>query len=463
MATFESADGRPDDDRPDDDRPGNMTGDVPDDLSELFGEPTPGSWGAGDFSVADADRDDDLGSPASDLGSPASDLDDVLTVLDNPELVHARDPGRLLWALATAGAQVRRALAANRPSDTADGLAPRAVLVVTDASASVTGAVLAHLGGGQAAVLDWRASELPRWAGPADALLAASTDGRHPRVAMLLAEADRRGMSVVAVSPDDSPVAAAAGRGTRVPIDPPAHRRAALWTMLTPLLLAARDLGAVTVTDDELVDVADSLDAVAAACRPDTDAFGNAAKQLAIEITESDLLVAGCGELSALAGRWVADSLALMAGIGAVALALPDDVAEAGALLEIPPSGPAASETDDFYRDRAEAPTRRRRLLILPEYGVEEGPGGRLSAGSGLAPRPSDGSELYDLAASRAAGALDDIAAARGIVSSRPELPGRSPLARFAAATAFGDFTAAYAGIGRGVDPGAARAGEMPF
>jgi glucose/mannose-6-phosphate isomerase len=464
MATFESADGRPDGDRPDGDRPddgpGNITGDVPDDLSELFSEPTPGFWRAGNYSLSDAERDDDLGSPASDLGSPASDLDDVLTVLDNPELVHARDPGRLLWALATAGAQVRRAIAANRPNDAADGSAPRAVLVVTDASASVTGAVLAHLGGGQAAVLDWRASELPRWAGPADALLAASTDGRHPRVAMLLAEADRRGLSVVAVSPDDSPVAAAAGRGTRVPIDPPAHRRAALWTMLTPLLLAARDLGAVTVTDDELIDVADSLDAVAAACRPDTDAFGNAAKQLAIEITESDLLVAGCGELSALAGRWMADSLALMAGIGAVALALPDDVAEAGALLEIPPSGPAASDTDDFYRDRSEVPTRRRRLLILPEYGVEES---RSSAGPGLVSWPSDGSELYDLAASRAAGALDDIASARGIVSSRPELPGRSPLARFAAATAFGDFTAAYAGIGRGVDPGAVRAGEMPF
>jgi glucose/mannose-6-phosphate isomerase len=449
MATFE----------PGDDDSGDLSGGVPDDLSELFAERTPDAWVEPDRYAAEAE---------DDLGSPASDLDDVVAVLDNPQLVHARDPGRLLWALATAGAQVRRAVAAGAeyPHSAADGPAPRAVLVVTDASASVTGAVLAHLGGGQAAVLDWRTSELPRWAGPADALLAASTDGRHPRVAMLLAEADRRGMSVVAVSPEDSPVAAAAGRGTRVPIEPPAHRRAALWSILTPLLIAARELGAVTVTDDELIDVADSLDAVAAACRPDTDAFGNAAKQLAVEVSETDLLVAGCGPLSALAGRWLVDSLALMAGIGAVALALPDDVAEAGALLEIPPSGPASATSDDFYRDRAEVPARRRRLLILPEYGVlsarEEGPPGRLTAGPALV-RPSDGSELFDIAASRAAGMLDDIASARGITSSRPELPGRSPLARFAAATAFGDFTAAYTGIGRGVDPGAVRAGEMPF
>ena len=57
---------------------------------------------------------------------------------------------------------------------------------------------------------------------------------------------------------------------------------------------------------------------------------------------------------------------------------------------------------------------------------------------------------------------------ARGLVSSAPELPGLTPLARFAAATAFGDFTAAYAAIGRGIDPGSPRipgtprAGERP-
>ena len=456
---FEAGDDPPSDG----DGPGHVAADlpgpIPDDLSELFADSAVGT-GLADGGYARSTAEDD------DLGAPASDLDDVLAVLDNPELVHARDPGRLLWALATAGAQVRRAIAAagERTRGAPAEPAPRAVLVATDSSASVAGAVLAQLGGGTAAVLDWRTAELPRWAGPADVLLAASVDGRHPRVAMLLADADRRGLSVVAVSPDDSPVAAAAGRGARVPIEPPAHRRASLWTMLTPLLIAARDLGVVTVDDDELVDVADSLDAVAAACRPDSDAFGNAAKQLAVQITESDLVVAGCGPLSALAGRWLSDSLALMAGVGAVALALPDDLAEAGALLEIAPSGPATTTTDDFFRDRTEGTTRRRRLLILPEYGVDGATNGPAPDRSGLlASRMSGGSDLHDIAASRAAGALDDIASARGIGSGRPELPGRSPLAHFAAATAFGDFTAAYTAIGRGVDPGAVRAGELPF
>ena len=65
-------------------------------------------------------------------------------------------------------------------------------------------------------------------------------------------------------------------------------------------------------------------------------------------------------------------------------------------------------------------------------------------------------------AAQRAAVAIQDIASARGIVTSAVEVEVISTLARFAAATAFGDFTAAYAAIGRGVDPSAIRAGELP-
>ena len=421
--------------------------------------PEPGRRGSGlgESSSMDWPADDD----EVDLGAPASDLDDVVSVLDNPALIRARDPGRLLWALATAGAQVRAAVAAGAERWDPDAFGtdppPRAVLVVTDASAGVTGAVLGVLGGGQAAVLDWQAAELPRWAGPADALFAASVDGLHPRVATLLAEADRRGLTIVAVSPDDSPVAAAAGHGVRVPVDALAHPRAALWTLLTRLLVAGRALGVVRVSDGELAEVAAGLDAVAEACRPDTDAFTNAAKQLAVEATECDLLVAGCGPLSTLAARWTADTLARMAGLGALALSLPDDAARAATLLEVAPSGPAVAAAEDFFRDREDDSARRRRLVVLPEYGP---------VAEARAPFPSEGvspHDLHDLAAGRAAGALADLASSRGLVSSVPDLPGLTPLARFAAATAFGDFTAAYAAIGRGVDPGAPRAGERPF
>ena len=496
MATFDPAAEGPAGDPPDDRSPANRPDDgpdaarsidIPDDISGLFPPTSARMWPANDVGDAvdagfggdidaglgndidagfgndiDAERGSDIdagfGGDIDADGVPASDLDDVVAVLDSPDLVRARDPGRLLWALATAGAQVRRAVGVTTTTRWDADQPPRAVLVVTDASVSVSGAVLAHLGGPHAAVLDWRGAELPRWAGPADVLLAASVDGMHPRVATLLAEADRRGLTVVAVSPHDSPVAAAAGRGVRVPIDPPTHRRAALWTVLTPLLLAARELGVVRLSDQELADIAAGLDAVAEACRPGTDAFSNAAKQLAVEVTEADLVVVGCGPLSTLAARWMSDSLALIAGLGALALSLPDDVAEAGSLLQIAPSGTVAS-TQDFFRDRIDEPTRRRRLLVLPEYG----PSARDIGGPAPFDTGSTGTDLHDLAATRAAGVLQDIATARGIATSTPELAGQTALARFAAATAFGDFLAAYAAIGRGVDPGAIRAGEIPF
>ena len=430
---------------------------VPDDLSALFDTEPFGRRPADASPSAQWPADDD----ELDLGAPASDLDDVVSVLDNSDLVHARDPGRLLWALATAGSQVRSAVAAGTdrwdPRDLDVDQPPRALLVVTDSSAAIAGPVLAHLGGGQSAVLDWQSAELPRWAGPADALFAASIDGLHPRVATLLAEADRRGMTIVAVSPDDSPVAAAAGHGIRVPIETPANRRAALWMMLTPLLLAGRALGVIRASDDEFAQVAAGLDAVAEACRPDTDAFTNAAKQLAVEATECDLLVAGCGPLSSLAARSITDSLALMAGLGAMSLNLPDEVNRAATLLEITPSGPAILSATDFFSDRDDAPARRRRLVVLTESGPQAD--SRLPfAREGMSPH-----DLHELAAARAAGTLDDIASARGLVSSTPDLPGLTPLSRFAAATAFGDFVAAYAAIGRGIDPGASRDGERPY
>jgi hypothetical protein len=76
-------------------------------------------------------------------------------------------------------------------------------------------------------------------------------------------------------------------------------------------------------------------------------------------------------------------------------------------------------------------------------------------------PSEADG-PLGDLAAMRAARALREVAAQAGVRSSFVDVPMGTALARFAAATAFGDFTAAYLGIGFGHDPGAPRPGELP-
>jgi len=275
-------------------------------------------------------------------------------------------------------------------------------------------------------------------------------DGRHPRLAELLAEGARRGLRTVAVTPAESPMAAALGRGTLVPIESVLHRRAALWTLLAPLLQACDALGVADVTPSDLLQAADALDAVAEANRPSSDAFTNAAKQLAIELTDSDLVVAGAGPMSGLAARWAVASLTLFAGASATALELPEDVAAAGALLEFGPAGATANtmakQADDFFRDRVEDTGRRRRLVVFSDTGTQ---GERHYEADAGVPTPQEE------AADRAAIAL-------AIVVSTPPTEARTALARFAAATAYGDFTAAYAAIGRGIDPAAIRAGELP-
>ena len=96
------------------------------------------------------------------------------SVLDDAELLARRDQGGLLWALATAGAQVRQAVDRS-PEAGLERLrsdhAPRSVLVATDTSASGSAQVLVRLAGFAAPAVVWSGVELPPWAGPADALL----------------------------------------------------------------------------------------------------------------------------------------------------------------------------------------------------------------------------------------------------------------------------------------------------
>lgn len=381
--------------------------------------------------------------------------DDAASVLDSAEAITARDPSRLLWSLATAGAQVRRALAADTEAraggdraDAGDGL-PRALLVTTDAFGSAGAGVLSALAGTRVPVVPWAGAELPRWAGPADALLAASVDGRHPRVAALVDDAARRGLLGVTIAPADSPVAAAAGRSPVVEVAEPVARRAGLWSLLTPLLLATDRLGLTKTPAAVLEAVADALDQTAGTCRAGGDAFTNPAKQLASELIDADAVLAGVGPLACVAVRAMADALALLAGCPAFAVCLPDDIAMAGCLIVgAHPRGP-----DDIFRDRVDDLLRRPRLIVVGDDGDGRDPdeadsSGRTNRGEG--------------GAHRAARALYDVAEAAGVRASGVDVPAGAPIVRFAAATAFGDFTAAYLAVARGIDPGAPRAGELP-
>jgi hypothetical protein len=368
------------------------------------------------------------------------------SLLDDPDRIEQRDEQRLLWSLATSGAQVRRAVELIGDfgvESLRTGQLPRALLVATDVAPSIATRLVVRLSCTVTPAMAWHGVELPRWAGPSDALLIGSVDGRHPRLAELAAQGARRGLAMAVIAPPGTPVAVAAGRAPLHELPRELNPRAARWSVLTPLLQALDALGVHHVPGGLLVEVADALDDTAEACRPSTDAFTNPAKSLAAEFATAQPLIAGAGVLASVAARAIADAIQQFAGLTAVSVSLPDGVGRAGALLR--GAGPAAVE--DFFRDRVDEPERARpRLLVVGDDGTADDPL--------LGDRSVTEIQLDEVAARKAAAALHSLAHELGLRSSTVQVPAGDPLARFAAAAEFGEFTAAYLALGLGLDPG---------
>ena len=239
------------------------------------------------------------------------------------------------------------------------------MLVATDSAPSAASRLVTRLSCTRTPALTWHGVELPRWAGPADALLIGSVDGRHPRLAELAAQGAQRGLAMAVVAPAGSQVAVAAGRAPLHELPRDLHPRAARWSVLAPLLQTLEVLGVNPISSGLLIEVADALDQQAEACRPTGDAFTNAAKALAVEFADTTPLIAGAGALAGVAARAISDALQQFAGVSSVSVSLPDGVARAGSLLR----GAGPAPVDDFFRDRVEdevsappaAAARRRR------------------------------------------------------------------------------------------------------
>jgi hypothetical protein len=374
-------------------------------------------------------------------------------LLEDETRLEQRDEHRLLWGLATAGAQVRRAVETigDFNIETLRGTEmPRAMLVATDSAPSSASRLITRLSCTRTPALTWHGVELPRWAGPADALLIGSVDGRHPRLAELAAEGARRGLAMAVVAPPGSQVAAAAGRAPVHELPRDLHPRAARWSILAPLLQALDVLGINPIPSGLLIEVADALDEKAELCKPEGDAFVNPAKSLAVEFADSFPLIVGAGALAGVAARAISDALQQFAGVTSVSVSLPDGVGRAGSLLR----GAGPQPVDDFFRDRVDESSGavRPRLLVVGDDGTADD--------TLLGDRSDAQIQLDEMAARRAAGALHELAANLGLRSSSVDVPNGDPLARFAAAAAFGEFTAAYLALGLGLDPGSAGPAE---
>ncbi|MEU8575910.1 SIS domain-containing protein [Streptomyces asoensis] len=357
-------------------------------------------------------------------------LDDSL--LDTPDALAEADRRALLRGAAEAGARVRTAArhAAEAGVHTLrpDGR-PRAILIAGPGAAAICVAdLLGTLAGAAcpvirltptgvapaAGALRW---ELPGWAGSVDLLLIATPDGSEPGLSLLAEQAYRRGCTVAAVAPADSPLTDATGaaHGLFVPLatapyeqdeQVPAAASApgVLWALLTPLLALLDRIALLSAPPEELERVADRLDRVAERCGPAIATYSNPAKTLAAELADSLPVIWTEGTSAGPAGRRFAGALAELAGRPALVAELPEALAEHNAILAGPLA--ASADPDDFFRDRVEeAPALHARVVLLrdrPIGGLTAAPAARDLALSHDTPiselEPEAGDELVTLA-----------------------------------------------------------------
>ncbi|MCF6744557.1 RpiR family transcriptional regulator [Blastococcus sp. KM273128] len=305
-------------------------------------------------------------------------------VLDDLALLRARDPRGLLPAVAGAGAQVRETTRLTEEAGlerVTSGGRPRGLVVVARREGAVAASVLrALLGPSSPVTVDVvPGPALPVWTGPSDIAVVATRTGAGAYAVGPAYEAARRGVSLVGIGADDAPLrgVCASARAPYVALPRSRVRHATLWSLLTPMLRLATDLGLLApgVADPEAV--AAALDEVAEECGPARETFVNPAKSLALELLDALPVIASEGPLAGAAATRFADQLATLAGLPATDFRLPDQRVAACAVL----GGPLAPQdaADDFFRDRADDAGRRLRLLTVrdPGAGGHDGAGER--------------------------------------------------------------------------------------
>ncbi|HEX2072962.1 MAG TPA: SIS domain-containing protein [Geodermatophilus sp.] len=304
-------------------------------------------------------------------------------VLDDLDMLRARDPRGLLPAVAAAGAQVRETARLTEEAGleriTAGGR-PRGLVIVARREGAVAASVLrALLGPSSPVTVDVvPGPDLPVWTGPTDIAVVATRTGAGRYAVAPAYEAARRGVSLLGIGAEDAPLRAACStaRAPYVPLPRTRVRHTTLWSLLTPLLKLAVDLELLSEGTADLDAVAAALDEVAAECGPAQESFVNPAKTLALELLDALPVIAAEGPLAGTAATRIADQLATLAGLPVTGFRLPDQRVAACAVL----SGPLAPrDSGDFFRDRAEDTGRRLRLLTVRDIdaGEHDGAGER--------------------------------------------------------------------------------------
>jgi glucose/mannose-6-phosphate isomerase len=243
----------------------------------------------------------------------------------------------------------------------------------------------------------------------------------------------------------DSPLADVCARARGVHIDVGRGRtssRTALWSLLTPVVLAAHELGLIEAGESVLSDTADRLDLHAEACRPTSESFVNPGKILAIQLGETIPVVLGDGPLNGVAAARAASMLARTARIPATSGELPDAASQIVACFDGPFTagggrgvGVRESASDIFADPFLDGPAQPRLGLLM----LRDAPP------TTLTPERTDAEALTDAVLQTAYDAGVRVAT---VVAE----PGH-PLVRLAGQIAQTDFAATYLAIGLGLDP----------
>jgi glucose/mannose-6-phosphate isomerase len=363
-------------------------------------------------------------------------------VLNDPAHLAAADRSGMLRALATGGAQVRRAVTAAAETDTsrvAGAFRPRAVVVAGIGVSGVAGDVLCAIVGSTSSVLVTvhRDAGLPGWVGAADAVVGVSASGSSEETLSAVGEGIRRDAAVIGIGATDSPLAelCATGRAPFLGWDPELSSRSSLWFLAASLLAVTRDCwGLHQVPDSDLMVAADRLDGVANQCRPGSEVFVNPAKSAALELSGCVPVLVGTSPLAGVAAYRFASQLAVNARWPSTWGVLP----EAGRTMVGVLEGPfAARESHDIFHDPVESgPAAIRLRLILMRDSVEH---------------PVIGAR---------ADALTAAAQDRGVSVAELRAEGANPVERLASLVAPTDYTSVYLALAGGIDPTPARIRE---
>ncbi|HEU5108752.1 MAG TPA: SIS domain-containing protein [Micromonosporaceae bacterium] len=366
-------------------------------------------------------------------------------MLDDVEALTGNDPGGMLRATASAGAQVRESAALAAEANLtalADEGRPRAVVVAGVGTAARTGDVLATVAGFRSPVpvVAHRSSGVPGWVGAADVVIAVSASGRSPEALHAAETAARRGARLVAIGAPDSELQALAERARSpfIPVPRRAPARASLWCLTVPVLLAARALGLIKLNEADLAETATRLDADADRCRPSAESFVNPAKTLALDLAGSVPIIWGSSPLATVAARRFADVLSANARYPAVAGALGEAGRGRVGLLD-GVFGGLVESTRDIFADPSDEDTAdtRLRLVLVRDGGL----GSEEDADEPIAVEE------------RRADAVQMLAERRGVRCSVVTAEGASPLERLASMVAVPDFASIYLALAHGLDP----------